>query len=113
MRPDDSSERTCGDCGVQPGQPHVPGCDVERCKNCGWQAIGCDCPSPEGEYASTLDGTFGEWKFTIWTGRWPGKVEVEEYGLRDLNELAELCVQGLMTWDRDAERWRRRPHVSH
>lgn len=81
----------CGDCGVAAGEPHQPGCDVERCKACGWQAIGCDCPDDTPS--------------TIWTGRWPGEVEVEEYGIKDLNELAMLAAGGRMRWDRDAERW--------
>ena len=85
---------SCGDCDVAAGEPHRPGCDVARCKNCGWQDIGDHaerCPEDRPS--------------TVWTGRWPGEVEVEEYGLRDLNELALLAVQGLMRWDRNAERW--------
>jgi len=85
---------TCGDCGVAAGEMHQPGCDVARCKNCGWQDIGAHaghCPDNRPS--------------TIWTGRWPGEVEVEEYGLKDLNEMASLAAQGLMRWDRDAERW--------
>lgn len=89
---------------MAPGQLHESGCDVERCKLCGWQAIGCDCPSPEGRYASTIEGDFGGWKSTIWTGRWPGEVECEEYGIRDLNELSLMHARGELVWDSDKER---------
>lgn len=82
----------CGDCHVDAGQPHTPGCDVARCKECGWQDIGDHhCPADRPS--------------TIWTGRWPGEIEVEEYGLKDLNELASLCIGRFLRWDRDAERW--------
>lgn len=90
----------CGDCGVAAGQPHSPGCDVELCKNCGWQAIACGCPGEEDDH--TWHKNIPS---TIWTGRWPGEIEVEEYGLKDLNELASLGRQGLMKWDSAAERW--------
>ena len=33
----------CHDCGVQEGQLHEPGCDMERCPICGRQLITCDC----------------------------------------------------------------------
>lgn len=93
----------CPDCSVEPGVVHEPGCDVERCKLCGWQAIGCNCP-PE------RDGT-------TWTGKWPGELECEEFDLMrdpsaegyrvvpwDFNELATQHANGQLKWDVDQER---------
>ena len=39
----------CHDCNVAPGNYHHPGCDWERCANCGGQLIGCDCLGTEEE----------------------------------------------------------------
>ena len=86
----------CRDCGVLPGQVHVPGCDIALCKLCGFQDIGdhdTDCPEDDDRPS------------TVWTGRYPGLLEVEEWGLRDLNELASLQRTTLLRWDRDLERW--------
>jgi hypothetical protein len=44
-----ADEVQCHDCAVIKGQYHVPGCDVEECPACGWQAISCECVDEEDE----------------------------------------------------------------
>jgi len=34
---------TCGDCGVNEGDLHQPGCDMELCPFCGDQLLSCQC----------------------------------------------------------------------
>lgn len=65
----------CHDCAAEPGQPHAPGCDTERCSVCAGQAMVCDCEDHDPLFAH-------------WTGIWPGKAEAEHLGL-DLNEFDE------------------------
>jgi len=33
----------CHDCGVEEGELHKEGCDMETCPKCGGQLISCDC----------------------------------------------------------------------
>ena len=47
----------CHDCGVEPGQKHLDGCDTARCLICGGQRLGCDCEEGYGD---------------VWDGMWPG-----------------------------------------
>jgi hypothetical protein len=91
---------SCPDCGVAPGSLHVPGCDVERCKQCGWQALSCGC---EAVSVGDVDS-----KSTSWTGLWPGVVECRQYGLMLGDGTEDLNAVGVgpgWSWDRDRERW--------
>ena len=36
-------KHTCHDCGINEGEIHQFGCDMEVCPFCGGQAIGCEC----------------------------------------------------------------------
>lgn len=63
-------EVPCPDCGVQPGQEHFTGCDVERCSDCGTQRIGHllneSCKHDPSK--------------SKWIGEWPGEAECRERG---------------------------------
>ena|GEM_PF-3008169 len=108
----------CHDCAVEPGQPHLDGCDVARCLATGRQRLDCDC---------------GQCGKDVWTGEWPGLAECREYGFwcywhgpewpdasprgrgwvrceadhpkarEDLNRLHSEC-----RWDKSSGKWVRR-----
>lgn len=65
--------QNCHDCSAKPGQPHVEGCDTERCSVCGGQSFLDDCEGHDPLFAR-------------WTGLWPGAAEADMLGL-DLNEF--------------------------
>ena len=102
MFSDMDDKRPCTDCQVLPGSIHKDGCDVERCRICGGQAISCDCIYIfHGLDADTMEAShpdiyrngpteqmsraFDEYvdKFggrLPWTGVWPGVAECQEFG---------------------------------
>jgi hypothetical protein len=43
-----ADNHSCGDCGVEKGQFHVPSCDIEQCPNCSGQLLSCDCALIDG-----------------------------------------------------------------
>jgi hypothetical protein len=49
----------CPDCRSPVGELHKPGCDIERCRDCGQQKLTCGC----------------ELDHTIWTGEWPETIQ--------------------------------------
>lgn len=52
-------QKTCPDCGVAAGQPHIKECDVEVCSCCNRQRITCGCGGRHNPMKS------------LWTGEWP------------------------------------------
>lgn len=105
--------KPCPDCGVQVGENHAKNCDVPRCRVCGFQRLSC-----------RLDGKHLTAKPVAWTGRWPGEVECEEFGLwskwvlgkgwiecspddpaagPDVNTLGAMGARGELKWT--GERW--------
>jgi hypothetical protein len=65
--------KTCPDCGVEPGHPHVEGCDIERCSGCGEQRLSCGC------FETGLHDRHDP-SFSRWTGFWPGELEALALG---------------------------------
>jgi hypothetical protein len=59
----------CPDCGVEAGQVHRSGCDIEQCPYCGGQLISCIC-----RRKPPLDDRMP------WAGLWPGVAECREFG---------------------------------
>lgn len=50
----------CGDCGVQRGGYHHPGCDLQRCPICRGQLMSCDCMY-EDDYDDDDDDEDDDW----------------------------------------------------
>ncbi len=68
-------KKKCHDCPAEPGELHEPGCDVEQCPVCGFQAISC------GHGLNVLDETGEFWDERLpWTGVWSMVEEAVEYG---------------------------------
>ena len=50
-----AEQHPCHDCSVVKGQLHVPGCGVEKCPRCRWQAISCGCAEEEEDESADPD----------------------------------------------------------
>lgn len=89
--------RRCNDCGVEPGQPHVDGCDVPRCHWTGQQRLQCDgtlaaeiCRvlraanradlADDLAHHLDLDDPDHDCGVDIWTGEWPGEGDARALG---------------------------------
>lgn len=59
-------KKLCHDCGVEPGQHHLPGCDTERCPKCYGQLISCGCFLNDDEEFDEEE--FDKYEQDIWTG---------------------------------------------
>ena len=63
----------CPSCNTPAGQPHAPGCDIERCSVCGVQRLGClgHHACDEAHYPA----------FARWIGLWPGEAEADHLNM--------------------------------
>ena len=71
-----SENRKCPGCGVDVGELHHWGCDVERCPKCGGQVQSCGCVYDSCEEWNAK----WEPRRPKWTGLWPGSAECKEFG---------------------------------
>jgi hypothetical protein len=82
---------TCPDCGVPAETAHEDGCDVARCTLDGMQRLNHDHPNPAEGWGQ------------VWTGLWPGDVEIAEGLATDHNDLIMKGVRGDLRWN--GQRW--------
>jgi hypothetical protein len=71
---------TCPDCGAKTGEQHKPGCDVERCPSCGYQALQCLHNHGKKVFCENTGDEVRDEELLPWTGEWPGEAEAREYG---------------------------------
>ncbi len=92
-------KRACS-CGAKESKLHIPGCDMEQCPRCGWQAISCNCiyevnrmdvadleeqhpwvykNGPTPEMYAKFDAQWGNRRIP-WSGECWGKAECREFG---------------------------------
>jgi hypothetical protein len=84
----------CPECKALIGEPHRPGCDVERCTACRGQRLLCDCLGHDPIAA-------------CWTGEWPGAAACRELGwwaVRDPRSGWRPCLEGTLGAREDINR---------
>lgn len=97
MTTNDALPRACRDCGVEPAQAHVPGCDVARCLWTGMQELQCDggltaacCRALRAAghddlgdklaHYLGLDDPDHDCGRDVWTGEFPGRADARSLG---------------------------------
>ena len=130
----ESSLVPCPQCGAAVGEIHKDGCSIERCWNCGGQAIGCHCHytlfgldpddyAPE-ELWDRFDREAAKFGGRLpWSGEYPGAAACREFEfwcretpegrfescqpteLGAREDVSRLFVSG--NWDREKRRWGR------
>jgi hypothetical protein len=95
----------CPDCLTAPDMPHRQGCDVERCRLCGHQALSCGCHDrfSDRDYRREVALAGGR---LHWTGEWPGTEECRRLGWMiapDVPDLNHLMAEG--RWDKYRGEW--------
>lgn len=80
--------KNCPSCGVKPRTAHIVGCNVARCVLCGWQDIAHDC-----------NDDYPDRRMEIWTGQWPGTIEINERLAKDYNDLAMKHMRDELIWN--------------
>jgi hypothetical protein len=70
---DTDKQDRCPDCGIEIGQPHRPGCDMEQCPYCGGQLLSCCCFGNGLDFVPQDDAM-------PWNGLWRGEAECREFG---------------------------------
>lgn len=102
----DKSSPKCHDCGVEEGEVHWYGCEVEVCPFCGEQLIGCDCKyralglysrkkyTKETQYIQPE--AFNHGLTEVQDEQW--RSILEEKGLIPFIEYPLICVKCGMLW---------------
>lgn len=75
---------SCPGCNVLPGEPHIFGCEIEMCSQCGNERRGgrCGCTNHDVQ-------------FSRWTGFIPGLLEAKTLGI-EYNDVFETGLNRIL-----------------
>lgn len=110
MKLNSDPAKPCYDCGVQPGELHKRGCDIEQCPDCGNQFISCDCEGhitmPRLPWEGDFPGTLACREFGWYAKKLPGEKGWQQcdgsdpQAREDLNRLADEAI-----WSKEQGRY--------